>query len=459
MSSIAMTISMERALRAACVEMGDAMLSNIADHYKMDMSDLRRVSGISDLVVTKAVKKTAKKSVRKAAPKKAVPGLPLPFVGNVDETSCYGIRLNHGLHTQCSNNRVEGLDYCKTCVKHAEKNASGKPSYGDIRDRLECGLLDYVDPKGKQTLPYINVVEKLALDMDAVKEEASKFGVEIPEEHMVKRDTRRGRPKKDATSVSDTDSETSKPKKRGRPKKEKEVESVVADDLLSALKNAQADAKKVTTVKEETSNSDSGSVSSKTSKKSGGRPRLTDEEKAAKLAKKEAEKQRKAEEKAAKLAEKEAEKQRKAEEKAAKLAEKEAEKQRKAEEKAAKLAEKEAEKQRKAEEKAVKLAEKEVEKTTETSHTSTPDEAVAEAVDEVVAEEADEAVVEAVKEENAVKVKKFTINGVTYLRTADDVLYDIETQEPVGIYDPNTGEIEEVDAVSDDEEEEDEDDE
>jgi hypothetical protein len=54
-----------------------------------------------------------------------------------------------------------------------------------------------------------------------------------------------------------------------------------------------------------------------------------------------------------------------------------------------------------------------------------------------------------------VKVKKFVLNGVTYLRTADNVLYDVETQEPIGIYDPETGEIEDVEAVSDDEDEED----
>jgi chemotaxis protein histidine kinase CheA len=397
-ATVTMTAAMERALRTACVEMGDSMLTCLAEHYKIDVEEMRRVSGVSDLVVTKAVKKATKKE-RKSVPKKdkkPVPSMPLPFTGKVDDDVCYGIRLNHGLHTQCSNDRVEGMDYCKTCVKHAEKNASGKPTYGDIRDRTECGLLEYRDPKGKQTLPYINVVEKLGLDMDAVKAEAAKFGVEIPEEHLVKRETKRGRPKKDETSVSDTSSEASQPKKRGRPKKEKKVESVVGDDLLAALKNAQADAKKVATVAD-----DNQSVKSDTSKKSGGRPRLSDEEKA-----------KRAEAKAAAKAEKEAAK-------AKAKAEKEAEK-------AKAKAEKEAAK-------AKAKAEKEAAK--------------------VEAEE--EAVATPAEEEDAVKVKKFELNGVTYLRTADNILYDIETQEPVGIYDPETGAIEEVEAVSDDEDEED----
>jgi chemotaxis protein histidine kinase CheA len=402
-ATVTMTAAMERALRTACVEMGDAMLTSLAEHYKMDMEELRRVSGVSDLVVSKAVKKATSKKERKSVPKKdkkPVPSMPLPFVGLVDDEVCYGIRLNHGLHTQCSNDRVEGLEYCKTCVKQAEKNASGKPTYGDIRDRTECGILEYRDPKGKQTLPYINVVEKLGLDMDAVKAEAAKFGIEIPEEHLVKRETKRGRPKKDTTSVSDTSSEASQPKKRGRPKKEKKVESVVGDDLLAALKNAQADAKKVATVAE-----DAQSVKSTTSKKSGGRPRLSDEEKAKRA-------EEKAKAKAAAKAEKEAAK-------AKAKAEKEAEK-------AKAKAEKEAAK-------AKAKAEKEAAK--------------------VEAEE--EAVATPAEEEDAVKVKKFELNGVTYLRTDDNILYDIETQEPVGIYDPETGAIEEVEAVSDDEDEED----
>ncbi|PLW69737.1 hypothetical protein [Pseudohalioglobus lutimaris] len=85
------------------------------------------------------------------------------------------------------------------------------------------------------------------------------------------------------------------------------------------------------------------------------------EETARKLARAEAERQRKAEETALKKAEAEAERQRKAEETARKKAEAEAERQRKAEETARKKAKAEAEQQRKAEETARKKAEAEAE--------------------------------------------------------------------------------------------------
>ncbi len=452
MSATAVTVTlsaaMERALRTAFVEMGDAMLTSLAEHYKMDMEEMRRVSGVCDLVVTKSVKTTTAKKERKSVPKKEkkpVPSMPLPFTGVVNEEACYGIRLNHGLHTQCFNDKVDGMDYCKTCVKHAEKNANGKPTYGDIRDRTECPLLEYRDPKGKQTLPYINVVEKLGLDMDAVKAEADKFGVEIPEEHLVKRETKRGRPKKDSPSVSDTSSDVSQPKKRGRPKKEKHVESVVGDDLLTALKNAQADAKKVSEAKKVSDAkkvSGSATPESTTSNKSGGsggRTRLSDEEKKAREEAKATEKQRKADEKAAAKAKKDAEKAEAAKAKAEKDAEK-----------AAAKAKKDAEKAEAAKAKAKKDAEKAdaPKKETEISDAEAEAQYGGCAAGEAMAK------AEAEKEDDSVKVKKFEWNGVTYLRTADNVLYDVETQELIGIYDPETGDIEEVEAVSEDEEDE-----
>lgn len=504
-----MTATIERALRTACVEMGDAMITCIADHFKIDAEELRRVSGVCDMEVT--TKKPAVKKERKpAAPKKAkkvVPSLPLPFTGVINESDCHGIRLNHSLHTQCTNDRPKDGDYCKTCAKQSAKNASGKPNYGDIRDRLECPLLEFRDPKGKQTLPYINVVEKLKLDMETVKAEAAKFGVVIPEEHMVKRDSRRGRPKKEDTDVSDTSSETSSTakKQRGRPRKEKQMESVVGDDLLTALKNAQENAKlhiasilpkkKVLITDDEqdaeaddAKSTDGGSVS--TSKTSGSKSRLTDEEKAAKKAEREAAKAAKEAEKAAAKAAKDAEREAAKAAKEAEKAEKEAEKQRKAEEKAAakaaKEAEKEAEKKRKAEEKAAAKAAKEAEKeakkaakskSTESSKATSPivledkeefggcaagaEEAKKEAKadedtkEETVSEPEVEAVEEASDDDDApVTVRKFEFNGTTYLRSSDNVLYDVDTQEPVWHYNPETKTVEEVDAPSDDEEEE-----
>jgi hypothetical protein len=343
------------------------------------------------------------------AVKKDKPSLPLPFVGTVDETLCYGIRLNHGLHTQCRNSKLESGDYCKVCQKHADAAASGKPTYGDIRDRSTTDLLSYIDPKGKLTLPYANVVKKLSLDKDAVLREAEKFGVEIPDEHWELREVKRGRPKK-LTSVSDTESEASSkaPKKRGRPKKQKNVKSAVGDDLLDCIKAAEVDDSSVTT----SASSTISSVSSRTDpnvimkslsedlseeevtrrqklfmKKLGKavakegkvyfnaamkveKARKKAEKEAADKAAKEAKKAEKARIKALKEAEKAAEKAEKARIRAEKKAQKEAQKamekeekeRKKAEKKAQKAADEAEEKKWKAEQKAKKAARKAAEK-------------------------------------------------------------------------------------------------
>lgn len=162
--------------------------------------------------------------------------IPLPFVGVVYEEKCKAIKLNHSLHTQCNNNHLKTGDYCSVCQKQSEKNANGKPNYGDIRERLNCGLLEYRDVKGQLTKPYVEVVEKLKLSKEDIESECENMGIKIPEQHWVKREKKRGRPKN--TNKTNEEKNINKGG-RGRPKKSKEVKSEVGDDLLEALKNAE----------------------------------------------------------------------------------------------------------------------------------------------------------------------------------------------------------------------------
>ena len=142
----------------------------------------------------------------------------LPWCGVVIEGCCKGLRLNNGLHTQCNRSRSSN-DYCGSCVKLMEKNGGSLP-YGSVDDRLKCGILDYVDPKGKGTVPFANVMKKLNISKEEALKEAEKLGWTIPECHFEEKKGKRGRPKKD-TSADDTASECSEgeKKKRGRPKK------------------------------------------------------------------------------------------------------------------------------------------------------------------------------------------------------------------------------------------------
>ena len=83
----------------------------------------------------------------------------LPFCGIINEDWCNGVRLNYGLYTQCTNNKDKS-GFCKTCHKQGEKNGTGIPTYGTIQDRAKAGN-DFRDPKGKPSIRYANIMEKI----------------------------------------------------------------------------------------------------------------------------------------------------------------------------------------------------------------------------------------------------------------------------------------------------------
>lgn len=221
---------------------GEEVIRACAAHFGFDAE-----AAINQFIKPRQLEKAAripkeKKAKAAKAPKPekpAVPAIPLPWTGEVRAGFCTGLRLNHGLHTQCTMVPMAGGCYCKTCQKQADSNANGKPTYGCVEDRLAVGLSEYRDPKGKQSVPYATVMKKLNIGKEDAEAEAAKIGITIPSEVFEERKLTRGRPKKDA-SVSDTessqDSQSSVKKARGRPKKDKKVvESENGDDLISAL--------------------------------------------------------------------------------------------------------------------------------------------------------------------------------------------------------------------------------
>ena len=252
--TVFMSRAFEKAAAQSATDFSIAVIHALADKYGFDAKEALEMCQISEVKVKKSANRVkgegkvrSTKTKAEPKPKREVPAFPLPFCGEAVESWCLGLRLNHGLHSQCTMERLAGGDYCKTCQKQCDKNASGKPTYGCVADRMACPILEYRDPKAhKQTLPFANVMSKLNITREAAEAEALKFGLSIPEEHFVERASRRGRPKKDA-SASDTDSESddSQPKKRGRPKKEKKVIAAsVGDDLIASL---VASAKKAST--------------------------------------------------------------------------------------------------------------------------------------------------------------------------------------------------------------------
>ena len=148
-------------------------------------------------------------------------GVIIPWTGVRIEGCCEGLRLNHDLHTQCTNQKEDGKIYCKTCQKQADTNSSGKPTYGSVIDRESVGVFDYVNPKnGKKIANYGNLIKKLGITREEAENEASKFGLTIQDEHFEVKQLNRGRPKKQSTNEKNSANEPEKEKRgRGRPKK------------------------------------------------------------------------------------------------------------------------------------------------------------------------------------------------------------------------------------------------
>ena len=449
-ASVELNQSVEKQMAAAMAVSTTRMVEFLASEYGFNAAEAVQRLGLDSVSVNRSTKKKAAKGPPRGPPKekRMVPSIPLPFCGIVKENWCCGLRLNHGLYSQCNMPKGNDTDFCKTCVKQVEKNENNKPTYGVIQDRMAVGTMEFRDPKGKAVVCYGNVMAKLKIGKETAIAEAAKFGLVIEEEQFEVRQTMRGRPKKDATA-SDTESEKSD-KKRGRPRASKKaVAAAVGDNMIAALV-AQAH---LTGVASDGSESD-GSVksavsdvsavsvvsavstdSTKAKKAKDPKPELTEEEKAAKKA-------ASAAKRAATIAAK------------PELTE---------EEKAAKKAASAAKRAATWAAKAAKKAEDA--KPAAIIGVSVPADPVANIVEAVAgpplvppifqAELVEEAVSDSDDdddEEVVMQVEKFTHDGVTYLKPVDEnadsgaVLYDMVSNEPVGVWNVELKKVDQYDA-------------
>ena len=134
----------------------------------------------------------------KKIPKK--PSVNLPFCNVIVKEWCYGIKVNHGLYTQCHLKKVKDGVYCKTCLKQSKKNKNKLPNSGDIRNRKFN--VKYVAPNKKKQKPYSVIVKKQNIDIKFAIREANKLNWTIPEE-----DLKNIKPVKVSSVVSDTSDE------------------------------------------------------------------------------------------------------------------------------------------------------------------------------------------------------------------------------------------------------------
>lgn len=411
-ASITVTELLTKTLENCAKELASRCIKECAARHGFDAESEIRMLGLENLSLIKKqmAKKAAGSKKEKAvktpkapkAPKEKKSSFPLPFTkDSVNISGCQGLAYNKGLFTQCDKKRMEEGEFCNKCQIESDKNASGAPDCGTVCDRIAADLYDFKDPKGRSPARYVKVLEKLKLNETDAMAEANKLNIVLDSEHFVAVDNKKtkGRPKK-TSSVVKADNVTDL------------IAKLVADDVEDDIEEEKAIV-----------------VEEKPVKKA----QLTEEEKAEKKAQLEA---KKAVEKAEKEAEKEA---KKAIEKAEKEAKKAAEKAEREAKKAAEKAEKEAKK-------AAEKAEKEAKKAAEKAE-KPPKKAVEKKAVEQVAEQ--------VAKKETAKASQFIIEGKMFYKTPDNVLYDSNTKQPVGFWNAETKEIEEL-PDEDDEEEEDE---
>jgi hypothetical protein len=121
---------------------------------------------------------TQKKSQSKAAKvSKSAKSFPLPFMReHVNEDGCTGIIFNHGLFTQCKNERVTEEPMCMTCSTE---------NCGTVDARMSP---DFKDRKGRRPSSYISVLRKLKLTQEDAILEAGKVNIELNELHFVEQE-------------------------------------------------------------------------------------------------------------------------------------------------------------------------------------------------------------------------------------------------------------------------------
>jgi hypothetical protein len=424
--SVYVSEQLNRQLVNLCQDFAERCVSECASMYNFDGEEACRLLGLSMIKMER--KQPMKENVvKEKAEKVTKAAFPLPYNGELNDSCCYALRQNNGLYTQCTGDRRNGSDFCKSCCTTMQKSGSEIPEYGTIQGRKAVGIFEYVDPKGRKPTTFTKVMKKYKITKEQVLEEAGKLNIVVNPEHFVApEETKRGRP-----------SSNKEPKEKGvkgRPKKSKkvlEIEGDDDDDLFATLvANANEDAEE-------------DILSSKSVKKV-----ASTEEKAEKEAKLAAEK---VEKEAKRLAEKVEKEAKLAAEKAEKEAKKEQERlareeKKKAEEEAKRIKE-EKRLQEKAEKEAKLAAEKEAKETSKkpSKKASSPK-----------AEEEED-------DEEPMTVKRIEFEGKKYLKSKKSgVIYDYikYTKEgdlvDIGIWNINTNKID-FKAVDDNSDEESED--
>ena len=429
-ASMVITELLAKTLENCGKDLASRCIKECASRHGFDAIEEMRVLGLENvsLIRKQMSKKSGHKAEKKAKsekkPKEKSSSFPLPFNPNtVNFSKCNALTYNRGLFTQCPKEQMANSCFCKGCQAECDASATGIPTCGTVQQRLACGLYEFKDPKGRSPIRYTKVLEKAKMTETQAQDEAGKLSIVINPEHFV--------------------SHREEKKSKGRPKKAVGVvEAADVSDLFAKLTAADELEEIVEEVEP---------VAKK--------PKLSEEEKEAKRAALQLERDVKKKERENKLAAEKAEREAKRKAEAdQKKAAKEQEQKEKEAKKAAKEAEKEAkeaEKEAKKAAKAAKEAEKEAKKAAAATAAAATATAAAAAPAPAPAP-APAAVPAAAAVPAKITVKRIKIDGKEYLKSSANILYNPETKEEIGIYDEQTNSIKPLPEEESDEEEEEE---
>ena len=470
-ASVEVTEVVMRTLENASKELAKRCILECALRHNFDGDEELRILGLENVTVILKKKPVIKE--KPVIPSKAK--FCLPFLSSsVDKNGCNGIAFNEGLFTQCKKVRIENESFCKMCLGESKVSENGEPKNGTVQRRSESPYYSYQDSRGRMPLAYLDYMKKRDITEDEVLSEAEKQGLTIPREHFMSF----SRSKKSVAKVAKV---VKKSKKSLIFEEDEEKEdlfaqvndmleetledlsndlnNVVLDDyskaqkeeekrlereakaLEKALEKANQKAEREAKAAQDKAEREEKLALEK-AEKAAEREAKKAQEKAAreeKLALEKIEREAKLAQKAQEKAEKEAKAELEKAEKAAKLAQEKAEAKaareaKLAEEKAAretKLAEEKAAREAKvAQEKADREAKKAQEK--EEKEAKKPTQKTQKTVEKPV-----EKPMEKPAETTAPKkvtVKRLFYNGKQYLKSTENMLYDPDTREEVGIW-------------------------
>lgn len=204
--SLSVTALVIKQLENAAKDVSRQHINLLAEKYSFDA-----VEAIEFLDIKAPITLEEKKMARKAKTdgdestnsKKKI--IPLPWMAMVDPNCCQAIAYNYGLFTQCQKKKT-GTLFCTACEKSCNESSAGIPPCGTVQSRIAVtNWADYTDTKGRKPTSYGKVLHKLKIEMSDAIAFASEKGFTIPDCHLeeyVPPADSKGRPKKGAKEVT-----------------------------------------------------------------------------------------------------------------------------------------------------------------------------------------------------------------------------------------------------------------